>query len=82
MNGFILGKWARSGIMLGLTVWVTGPNKKKWIYFLGQVRQKVGVYKTGSVFYIFIKRNDIFTTFLQKILSGKLLLIVIVEAKK
>ena len=28
VNGFILGKWARSGIMLGLTGWViTGPNK-------------------------------------------------------
>ena len=61
VSGFILGKWARSGIMLGLTGWViTGPNKfknlkkKNWIYFLGQVRQKVGVYKTGSVFYLFI----------------------------
>ena len=60
VNGFILGKWARSGIMLGLTGWViTGPNKKKRIYFLGQVRQKVGVYKTGSVFYIFILREMI-----------------------
>ena len=38
VSGFILGKWARSGIMLGLTGWViTGPNNKKkfWIYFLG-----------------------------------------------
>ena len=28
VSGFILGKWARPGIMLGLTGWViTGPNK-------------------------------------------------------
>ena len=31
---------------------------------------------------IFSKRNDIFTTFLQQILNGKLLLVVIIRAKK
>ena len=30
----------------------------------------------------FQKRNDMFTTFLQQIISGKLLLVVIVGAKK
>ena len=35
VTGFILGKWARSGIMLGLTGCViTGPNKKKKIGFI------------------------------------------------
>ena len=35
VSGFILGKWARSGIMLGLTGWViTGPNNKNKFGFI------------------------------------------------
>jgi len=35
-----------------------------------------------KIFYYIIKGNDMSTTFLQQILSGKLLLVVIVRAKK
>ena len=42
VSGFILGKWARSGIMLGLTGWViTGPNNNKNLdlfFRLGQTK--------------------------------------------
>ena len=34
------------------------------------------------VFFFFFWRNDMFTTFLQQILSGRLLLVIIIRAKK
>ena len=33
-------------------------------------------------FFFFFWRNDMFTTFLQQILSGRLLLVIIIRAKK
>ena len=35
-----------------------------------------------SSFVVFLKGNDMFTTFLQQILNGRLLLVIIVRAKK
>ena len=35
-----------------------------------------------NIVYLIISRNDMFTTFLQKIISGRLLLVVIVVVKK
>ena len=51
--------------------------------FLFQLGIKSNIYK--NIFnsnYLFEKRNDMSTIFLQQILSGKLLLVVIVGVKK
>ena len=48
---------------------------------IGHIILKHKTFNSFSLCYI-LKRNDMSTTFLQQILSGKLLLVVIVRAKK
>ena len=55
----------------------------KWYLCNCNACPQCGTYKImNPLIFFFLKRNHMFTIFLQQILSSKLLLIVIIEAKK